>query len=254
MNRADNMSNNNSSIATRTFKIATYDIGFNNQMKISSIMKYQQDIGDEYLASSGFTHDYLYNEVGVFFAVSHMRIHIFRLPKLDETVQLTTWCTGGGDESKFRRCFRFSSENGETLIESIALLPVIDVNTRRAIRPSRVEAFQVFAYNDLPLSIVNPKKVAKKEEYTHSLSRTIRYSDLDYNGHVNNTVYADIILDSLPKGTETNEIEQLDIYFRAEMKMGQNITVSSVVEGETAYFCGENDGTVCFTAKCDLKN
>ena len=44
MNRADNMSNNNSSIATRTFKIATYDIGFNNQMKISSIMKYQQDL------------------------------------------------------------------------------------------------------------------------------------------------------------------------------------------------------------------
>lgn len=242
----------NTSVISREFKIATYDIGFNNSLKISSIMKYQQDIGDEYLSRYGFTHDYLYNTVGIFFAVSHMRIHIFRLPRLNEKIRLTTWCTGG--DSKFRRCFRFETAEGERLIESIALLPVIDVSSRRAIRPSKVAEFSVFGYNDFELSIESPKKVAVLENYKNVTERKIRRSDLDYNSHVNNTVYADLIIDSLDETAAKKEIEQLDIYFKSKIMYGENITVLSDFCDNTSFICGKNEDTVHFTAKCIFKN
>lgn len=244
--------NNSNGVFSEEIKIATYDIGPNMKMKLSSVMKYQQEIGERYMDSLNLSYETLRNKYNIVFMVSHAKVKIYRMPKLHETVILTTWCSGV--ESKFRRCFKYTSLTGELLIESVMLLPTVDIVSHKIIRPNKVEVFNQFTYNNSNTVLISdPKKVKQLETYSNIGNRTLFYSDLDYNGHVNNTVYADIICDFFPDNINNFQVDELEIYYRSEMKSGETISVSSEIEGNTAYFLGENNNTVHFTAKCNLK-
>ncbi len=247
------MLNGDNGIYSKQIKIATYDMGPRKIIRLSSIMKYQQEVGEEYMCAIGKDFDTLYEKFGVIFVISHAKVKIHRMPKEHEFLKLTTWCTGS-NESKFRRCYRFETLSGEVLIESISLLPTVDINSHRPVRPSKVEAFNDFKYNDsITMSITDPKKVVVPKDAQFSGDRKIRYSDLDYNSHVNNSVYADIITDFLLESLKIEDVSEFEIYYRSEMKLGETISISVANTDNNFFISGENNGVGKFAARCELK-
>lgn len=240
-------------IYKKSIRIATFDVGPGKILKPSAIFRYQQEVGEEYMLKAGMSYDYLRQKFGIIFVLSNAKAKVYRLPREHEEITVTTWCSGE-DATKFRRCFRFETTNGELLIESVTLVPVIDVNSRRIVRPQRVKAFDNFKFNDsLSISFPDPRRVRMPEETTDCGDRIIRYSDLDYNSHTNNSVYADIITDFLPKEKEGAPIDEIEIYYRNEMKLGEKISICTAEKDGEYYVSGSTDGENKFVGKCILK-
>ena len=72
----------------------------------------------------------------------------------------------------------------------------LDVRTRRPVRPALAGARLDFRL-DGALALT-PEKIALRQDLAESGQISVRNSDLDVNGHVNNTRYAQWILDSTP--------------------------------------------------------
>ena len=73
-----------------TLKITSYDVGMDDCLKLSSLLRYQQEVGEQHLHDAGLGWKAMI-EMGMVFVTSRWRTAIHRLPQMEETVTLTTW-------------------------------------------------------------------------------------------------------------------------------------------------------------------
>lgn len=87
----------------------------------------------------------------------------------------------------------------------------------------------------------------------------VTYSRTDDNGHLNNTQYADIILDNLPfSATVERRLKKLVINYHSEAKMGEELAIlckelgesDGIAPGTVGYYVTgkKDDGKKCFEA------
>ena len=78
---------------------------------------------------------------------------------------------------------------------------------------------------------------------------TVEKRDLDTNNHMNNVKSVEVALNRMPEGFEFSEIE---VKYRKELKLGENIKIFSKINEDVAYYeiRNENDDLcVLFYAK-----
>lgn len=78
--------------------------------------------------------------------------------------------------------------------------------------------------------------------------KTVRRSDLDLNGHVNNTNYATYASDVL---SPEEEILSMEIVFHKELKLGDTLTVYAKRQDNFVTVVGRREDT-CFSAVIQL--
>ena len=72
-------------------KTGTFDIGSGRKMRLSSVLKYQEQAGEEHL-SEDFGLDYItLSKKGVAFVLVNAAAKIHRMPTLGETLTINTW-------------------------------------------------------------------------------------------------------------------------------------------------------------------
>ena len=138
-----------------------------------------------------------------------------------DRVWCTTWPCSSSRGASFDRCFEIFS--GETTIARAASQwAFLDYENRRLLR---VEDAGVYFTRDesitpsLPLRFRIPKDI----QLTEVGEKTIRYSDIDTNRHLNNTHYCDLYCDYLPM--DGKRVAALSIAFQKEAPLGETITV-----------------------------
>ena len=114
-------------------------------------------------------------------------------------------------------------ENGNECFRSISLWVLMDAATRAMVLPGKsgVEVAGLLRGCELaaPGSMI-PKEMA---ELTR---RTVRYTDLDVNGHMNNCRYLDWIDDLLPSSFhETHRIQEFSVYYLSEILEGEMLSL-----------------------------
>ena len=72
------------------------------------------------------------------------------------------------------------------------------------------------------------------------------YSDLDGNGHVNNSVYGDMACDVLPMELFEGELKEFAINFVKEAKIGDTITLYGGADGGSRIVAGYIGDALCF--------
>jgi acyl-ACP thioesterase len=172
-------------------------------------------------------------------------------PNWNDTVHIRTWLRPA-DTTPF--VFRdYEIYVGEKKIgECTSSFTLIDNQTRKLARPDW-SAFEKVWRRDLSLAH-RPDKVFVPTPVTDLAEFEVRNSDLDLNDHVNNTKYAQWVLDSLPVETlKTAELYEYEINFLAETRKGDRITVQQAAspDGRNEFFQGlrKQDGKVVFTAR-----
>jgi len=231
------------------FPVSTAEVDMFDRLKISALMKRQQEIGELHLIEFGTSSDKMRDEQGFAFIFTKMNIKVTRLPKSKENVTLTTWCSGLKGV-RFTRNYVLRDEFGLVLTEAKAEVTAIDLNTRKIVRPREINGFQDFLYNeDLENTCPYPEKLTFFSEVDKTYSRDVRFSDIDFNGHVNNTVYADISFDALPIKTLENAIKGFEINFINEAVLGENIEVSVASTDSGWCVSGKTDAHDCFAVK-----
>ena len=87
-----------------------------------------------------------------------------------------------------------------------------------------------------------------KVTLTEAGERTIRYADIDYNGHMNNTNYPDMLCDFLPDVLQTR-VTGFVLSYLHEGTFGHTLRIlRTETEGGYLFRTVDADGTVCLEA------
>lgn len=232
---------------TWPIKIASYDAGRDKRLRLSNQLKLQQEAGERHLGAGGLTWEELCHH-GMVFVLTRLNSVIHRAPLLDEKIWLRTWHRGTRG-AQFYRCYQFLDETGKPLIESVSAFALVDPATHKLLRPDAFDQFGMALQPDRKNGCPDPGRLRPPTALVPAGTRRVYWSDTDYNGHLNNTVYADILCDFLPGGMEGRRITGFSIAFLKEAMEGEELAVSACSVSGEAWVSATHERGTCFEAR-----
>ena len=162
-------------------------------------------------------------EKQLFWAVVRHRVQVSRYPKQGETITVQTWPMPT-TRSAYPRSTVAYDENGNELFRAISLWVLMDMSSRAMILPGKsgVEVNGVLLGSELAV----PGSMAPLPA-PNAVSRSVAFSDLDRNGHMNNCRYLQWVSDLLPSAFhEGNQAKEFTICYHCEAREGQQLMLN----------------------------
>lgn len=179
-------------IYKQTFSVTDLMVDRYGKLKLSSLLFFAQEIAGQHCLLLGTDYDTLAKQ-RLFWAVTRHRVQISRLPRRGETVTMETWPMPTTRVAYPRAMAAYDAEGNE-LFRSISLWVLMNMDARNMVLPGKsgicVDGTLRGTELTVPHSLV-PAKAGNVQE------RTVTYSCLDRNGHMNNTRYLDWVDDLL---------------------------------------------------------
>jgi medium-chain acyl-[acyl-carrier-protein] hydrolase len=210
------------------FKIKFYDTDFTNSARLYSIINYMQETSEQHSNRIGLGYE-SFMKSGLFWVVSRIEANIIKYPKNMDTIIMETW-PSGIDKLFFKRNFRILDENQQILGDISAYYLLLDVNSKFPQRPSRLP-IQVEVLENR-FGVENKlDKIKMLGELINTSERTVTYSDIDLNIHVNNAKYVSWIEDAFSIDEyKDKSISNLQLNFVKEAKYGEVVILNKYVE------------------------
>ena len=247
--------------------IPCYDTDARGNLKPAAFMDFAQEIAYWAARELGFGYDNLHIHHTAW-VLTRMHIHFEEPLKWRENVTLYTWHKGASGLF-YLRDFDLKDKDGNSRIKATTSWVVIDERTRRIARPEDLQNLLdpdmkvEDAIAEVPGKIVVPKDsfatlgmtegtLGMTETILPAMEHTVSYSDLDINGHTNNSRYVAWAMDCLPKEATDSPIKDLNINFIKETVPGDKVQLFTLREGCSWYVEGRVDGKTCFLVKADF--
>ena len=235
-----------------TFKTETHiyfsQCSKNKVLSLTELLRLTSDIAVEDYANRGMSREFL-AEHNIAILVSRNSFKIHKMPKENQDVIVLTR-EEKPEAFQLVRSYEFVSMNGESLISGLSTWIAVDIQSRKII-PSKNftlrEAPDVSFEHDCKM----PARITLGEEAKELAHRVVGYSDLDSNGHVNNSRYGNYITDVLPMSIIEGEIAEFRINYSKEALLGEEITLygSFSSDGKSATVAGKTANGTSFEAQ-----
>lgn len=206
----------------KEFQIRPTEVDRYGRLKPSAMLLYIQQTAGEHSDSYNLTYEAL-AERGIFWAVIRHKIEVNRLPRVNETISLETWPMPT-TRVAFPRSTVAYDQQGNVLFQSICLWILMDLSNRSMLVPGKsgVEV-EGFLRGD---ELSTPKSLLPLPLTNHT-PRTVVFSDLDRNGHMNNSRYLDWVQDLLPSDHHRDHpIKELTMCYINEALESQNLDLT----------------------------
>ncbi len=208
----------------KKYSLRSYECDRNKKLRLVTLMNIFQDIADEHATQMGLGIAYCL-EHGFAWVGSNYHIFINQKPKIHEQITLKTW-PAEAKKLVAVRDFELLGENGESLIKAASQWVLINIESKRPV-PLLENLPQYEALNE---NIVNPEFAKLPElEYVDLETRfKIRFDDIDFNKHVNNSIYPLWASESVPEEWSLKkDIREIEISFKKEGLFGENVKVQT---------------------------
>ncbi len=238
----------------QTYKTKWHDTDAGGLMRPSALLVYMQETANLQCRDWDCDLNRLHAEEGLGFLLSRIMLRVDASLKAYEDIEVRTWC-GESRGLTFLRYFSVHRGN-ETVATAISHWALMDLHTHKLVRardfPYPLPTGDALDEATLPRKAHIPSTVAMEPAGT----RTIVYSDLDFNRHMNNTKYPDMVCDFLPDMTG-KRVHTLALSYLREAAFGDVLTVSRATapsaDGETYLLrTTRPDGTPCLEAEVSL--
>jgi len=209
-------------IYSQNFEITDLHVDCRGRLLPSKILFLMQEVAGNHFARLSMDYDSLAQR-GLFWAITRNKVQITRLPMRGETIRLETWPMPT-TRVAYPRSIVAYDEGGNEVFRSITLWVLMDLNSRSMILPGKsgIEVAGTLRGNELASPLGLPSKVL-----TNRRSRNVCFTDLDRNGHMNNTKYLDWIYDLLPGEFHANHtIREFTACYLNEAREGQTLELS----------------------------
>ncbi len=219
-----------------SFLLRTCDCDLMGAWRPSAILTAMQEAAGMHSFLLGCGRDELLKK-GIVWVLSRCEVRMEKYPRVGETVTVETFPTALR-RWFFPRHFLFKNGRGETLGCACTLWVLLDVKERKMAPPGEVAA-TIPANADLTPPLPMPGAVEDVDGAETVSVRLPAYFDLDVNGHVNNTRYADWACDAL--GVECMreyELASLRINYAAEIRPGQETALHTFRSGKSYRVAG----------------
>ena len=162
---------------------------------------------------------------GLFWAVIRHRLEICRLPREGEIIQIETWPMPT-TRSAFPRAAAGYDQAGNLLFRCTSLWVLMDRESRQMVLPGKsgIALDGILRGTELPA----PGSLVPSGGDT-AATRQVWFSELDRNGHMNNTRYLDWAMDLLPPPLRrTKMLQEASLCYLSEIREGDQISLSCV--------------------------
>ena len=221
--------------------IPTSSADCTKKIRFSAVLGLMQDAAYEHARQLGAGYEVLIAQNRAF-VLSRIQIKACsELPDWGERITLQTW-PRGSDRLFCFRDFELSREGREPFLKATTSWLIIDTVARHPVRTQEYVS-QITSREVCALEPDAPRRLNWNDATVPFDIRHARASDLDPNGHVNNTRYVDCITDAIAErhGVEAR-IDSLCINYLAEVRMSEAVKLGIaeepdgeiVVQGETA--------------------
>lgn len=221
-----------------------------NRIKPSAVLELFQDAAGQHALEIGVGFDALI-ERSYLWAITRIKFKIILNPRSYQKVIIKTWPLAPNRLS-YRREYCIESESGEKLIVGSSKWVIMHSEKRRLIADPNVYPFTDGFHTELMFE----DKLSKVHDFeVTDLPRVVNagFSELDVNNHVNNTKYANFIMDAISP-SESDELETFQIDYRKEVLEGTSLQIHYAREGNETLAKGINDNNdIMFACKLIFK-
>ena len=235
-------------VYSKSYETRWHDTDACRVLRPGAMLTYFEETADLHVRSVGKSLDDMRDENKVGFILSRMTIVFHRPVVADVKLTVETFtCEGKGFSTE--RDFR-ALEGDEVVAEATSMWALVDVESRRPVKianapfefrhepPLVLDApIRVSIPKDLPLQKVGERKIA--------------YSDIDYNLHMNNTRYPDMLCDFMPD-MMGKRMSRVTMSFVREAALGHTLDVYRAERDGVYYFRTCDGGAVCLEAEVEL--
>ena len=205
-----------------TYTIEDNEVDCFGYLKPSMILFYAQDIAGRHCVDLALDYETM-SAKRLFWAVIRHRVQITRMPSRGEKITVETWPMPT-TRVAYPRAVVGYDEAGKELFRVISLWVLMDLDTRAMVLPGKsgVEVQGLLTGTELapPNSLV-PKVLENQEQ------RTVRYSDLDRNGHMNNCRYLEWVTDLLPSEFhKEHKLREFVVCYLSEAREGEQLSLN----------------------------
>lgn len=186
--------------------------------------------------------------------LSRMAVEIDRQPEQFERYDIHTWVNPHTSRLISTRNFELSDSEGKQFGRAVSQWCVIDFEKRMPVSLEEVEHLFEGKFCDEASPCEAPRKV-RGVEPSVTRKHEVRYSDIDFNRHVNTMRYIRMMLNTLPIEylTEPRPL-RLDIHFAKECRLGEVLTIGYEQREDTSLFEIRNgEGLVACTAAIEWR-
>jgi acyl-CoA thioesterase FadM len=189
-----------------------------------------QETANHHLDSMGMPLDEIRDTRDVGFILSKLAMQVYAPLHAYDKIDVETWV---GDDRGFRfhRAFRILRDN-ETIAEALTVWGLIRLSDHSLVR---VEDFDApFQPEALPEMKIPARIRFPLDPLLDRGTRTVRYSDADYNEHMNNTPYPNMLCDFLPD-MHGKFLTSINLSYVNEAQLGETLHGYARQDGDVWY-------------------
>lgn len=227
------------------YTVRWHDTDAAREMRPSALLALMQETSNMQFVAAGTTLDRIRDEQGVGFILSRISFDVLEPFTAYESIRVGTFtCEGHG--LTYPRGFEVF--RGDTLVARChslwALVRVADHSLVKVGDFPLTFGDEPQVTTDTPIRFRIPRDLPLRELG----QREIVFSDLDYNMHMNNTKYPDMLVDFLPT-PENLRVTGMSLAYYHEAHFGDTVTVYRADAGDGVYYFRTVKGdTVCLEA------
>jgi acyl-ACP thioesterase len=200
------------------------EMDFSRRMRISTAFDYFQDIAGLHADNLGAGIGTLLRDYNIAWILMRVRIEVNRMAGLDEPLLVDSWPQP--PNTLYDRDYVIRTEDGEVLVNAISTWVVMELTTHEL---AKGRVFD-YTYPIEPTARAIDHKLRQlkaPEPPVKVMEHSVSYSDLDYNRHVNNARYVNLIMDSYGMDHhEAYEVAAIEVNYINEIGMGDSLVIS----------------------------
>ena len=237
-------------IFKKDYHLRLSDFDKYNRIKPAAVLELFQDAAGDHANELGIGRENMLSR-SLFWVIVRVKFRIISNPKSSDRVTVITWPI----EPRrlcYPREFCIVNEEGERLVEGSSDWAILNCERRRLVAVENLYPFTDGYHSELIFGERAPG-VPNFEASDEPRIITPGFSDIDHNNHVNNTRYANYVMDAIaPDENEVLELFQID--YRKEVTEGTTLRLYSQREENVILSRGVCDsGDVMFACRLEYK-
>ncbi len=207
------------------------------ELPLNHIINYLIETSNCHSKSMGFSNEKLVKS-GFSWMLYKWKINILKYPKAFQKIKIQTWSSGFKSLMTFREYEIFLGS--EIIASASAHFLLVDLKTRKPISiPKKIiEIYKIYDVKNFDKieRINEPKDL----EIINSFDYKILKRDIDFNNHVNNSIYARLLYEALPDKFSKVKFTDININYTKELRLKDHVFIDVYSKGNKLYFFFKN--------------
>ena len=235
-------------IYEQIFPLRTCDFDRYSRLKPCAILDIFQEVAGSHANELGVGFDEMLKK-DLMWVITKVKFEILKNPKTHTSVRVVTWPLTPS-KITLQREYEIYSLDGELLIRGSSEWVFMHAKLRKF-----MPAGDIYPLTEFYKKEAFEGKFTKipKCDFDDIFTKiSPRFCDFDLNGHVNNTKYANFVLNQInPKENDALSFMQID--YHREIRDGEEINLYIKNENSMVFAKGTNDSETLFNCKIDFK-